>query len=132
MSFGTELIIDILLNTTEITNAVDTFYSEPAIWFDTVCPENFKGTKSINFYLNTPVPGGLNYGDYTYTLNCRASSHYDADVLQQIVFTSFNRHNPLNESDRGLFICSALAIIPPANESDTYNAIVEVKVKTIN
>ena len=127
MGFGANLITEKLKATPAILALVETFVTQPAIWFDTICPTDFKGTESINFYLTSPVNGGLEFGLYNYTINCRSKTHNGAKTLQNTVFTALNRKLP--NSERGIFNCNALQVISPSSEDDTYNAPVEAKVK---
>ena len=127
--FGSDKILELLLNTTAITDLLDTYVGEPAIWFDTIVPTKYKGNKCINFYSSVPVNGALEYGDYIHTINCRMPKHNDVLQLQKTVFDTFNRHNTL--TGRGLFLGKAFPVIPPTDEMDLYNAPIEIKLKTI-
>ena len=128
MSFGSDKIAEIIYNTGAITTLVDTYKTKPAIWFDNIAPEPYKGNDYITYYRAVPVNGGLNYGDYKYTINCRSNTSLGAENIQGAVYTAFNRVNPT--TGRGLFICAALPTIPTRDSRDDYNAPIEVQFKT--
>lgn len=131
MSFGSDKIAEIIYNDTGILALIDTFESKPSIWFDLIVPESFEltsGKSYINFYRATPVVGALEWGDFSYTINCRAENNINANTLQDAVFSAFNRKN--TTTDRGLFICTVLPTIPPKDDRDDYNALLEVQLKT--
>ena len=130
-SFGSEKIQAILKGDSTLTTLLDTFTigsnTYPAIFFDEVIPDTFSGTDVVNFYRNTPVDNTLDYTDTIYTINCRSNKRSTAESIQAAVKDALNRKNPL--SGRGIFICSALPIIPPADERDQYNAPIEARIK---
>ena len=79
---------------------------------------------TINHYTVTPQDDSIPLTDLTRSVSCRAYTYEDAETLQTAVSDALNRKR-VNDS---FFVCSRLSIIPPADESDNYNAPVEVKI----
>jgi hypothetical protein len=131
--FGEIKLRDKLINDAGVLASVDTYIDAsqnvlPAIWKSMVVPSSFdESGKSINYYLNQPTDGGLEYGNYTYTINCRALTEGLAEVIQRAVYTALNRLK--SDVGRGFFRCSMRPPIPPADKTDNYNAIVEVLIR---
>ena len=68
-------IIDKLLSDSAMVAAVDELSpGVPAIIDGPIMPDDFYG-KGVNLYLSTPVNGALAYGDYDFTLSCRANDY---------------------------------------------------------
>ncbi|GAG03676.1 unnamed protein product, partial [marine sediment metagenome] len=101
----------------------------PCIFANNVLPDWLESsiTKTINYYRVTPINGGLEYGQLSYSVSCRANNSPDAETIQEAVFDALNRQQ---SSTDGFFICTALPVIPPADSTDNYNAPVEVQIKT--
>jgi len=83
--------------------------------------------KTINYYRLDPVRGGIRPHFLNYSASCRAYTQYDAETIQDAVFTALNR----KRHNKSFFVCRKLAIIPPADQADNYNAPVEIMIKSI-
>ena len=79
---------------------------------------------TINHYNVTPLDDSILLTDVVRSISCRAYTAQDAETLQTAVKDALNRKR-VNDS---FFVCSRLSIIPPADESDNFNAPVEVKI----
>ena len=116
-----------VLTVSAITSLIDTFSDSvatyPAIFNANVLPSYFKGAKSINFYVASPISGGLEYANILFTVNCRANSYPESRAIQDMVFNTINREK---SSLGGFFKCDILATIPPQDETDNFNSIVEI------
>jgi len=114
------------LNVAAITNLLDSYGGEPAIFSGTRIPESFSGDNVINFFRNGNVNNGIEYNEYPYLINCRAASDYESEELAQAVIDEINRAAVTD----GLVYCELLATIPPADETDLYNTPITVIMKT--
>ena len=132
MGWESSRIQDKLYNDPGIQALVDTFkdnndVTRYGIFNDKVRPKWFTGDNCITYYRLAPVDGGLEYGDYMYTVNCRARTMTEAEDLQIAVFNALNRRS---SSDDGFIVCSALPVISPIDSTDNYNAPIEAHLKT--
>ena len=85
---------------------------------------------TINHYTGTPVDGSKPIVLTTVIISCRAFKETDAKNIQDAVFDALNR---IKSTDKCTFtVCSKLPVIPPLDETDNYNAQVEVSVKSSN
>lgn len=109
------------LNVSDITDLLDTYVSTPALWEATRIPQSFTGTESINYYMSGTANGGLEYGDYVYSINCRSATEAGVKIIAQAVYDEINRGI---YSDYSIKI-SVLPIIPPADDTDLYNIPIE-------
>lgn len=113
------------LNVSTITNLLDSWGSDKALFNDSLLPESFTGKESINFYLVTPHNGGNEIEQYEYSINCRAETYKKSTEMAFTVFTELNR----SFADNAFKICSILRTIPPADDTDVYNTPVQIKIK---
>jgi hypothetical protein len=127
MSYGAEDLFTKLNTDINVVSLIDDFEGDPAIWFAELVPESFVGNKYINFYESTFINNTLNYGDYSYTINCRAGDSKDSKLIRDAVVTSLNRVNA--STTRGIFYTSIIPTIPPKDANDLYNSIVECRIK---
>jgi len=74
------------LNITDITSLLDTYASSPALFSDDLLPQDFGADKkSINYYRVGLYDGGLEYSNYSYSINCRAKSKTESETIAQAV-----------------------------------------------
>jgi hypothetical protein len=109
----------------------ETFY---AVFNSNVIPNNLQSDSgavnldvkdsTINHYQTGTIDGGKRVIDTTHSLSCRASTYTKAKDLANAAKEALNR-NRVNDS---FFVCSLLSVIPPADETDNFNAPVEVKI----
>ena len=74
MAWEASRISQVLYNNSNVTDLLSTFVAEDTntyfcIFDNEVVPEEYKKDsypKTINFYRNSPIDGGLNYGDVIY------------------------------------------------------------------
>lgn len=133
MSYG-RAQLDALLNDSSVTDLIT--QGTNGIFYDTVVPNKYPAVggdvgatdSTINYYRVSPVDGGLNMLQTTYSINCRASVMADAEAIVSAIFDVVNRHS----NDSVYFVCSVLGVITPADETDVYNAPVEVTTKSRN
>lgn len=112
------------LNVSSVTSAIGTYGSAPALWGDILIPKGFIG-KSINFYVSASYDLRREYIQGVYTINCRAATHGEAEAIAKAVISAVNR-----TSYSTYYIgCQILPVIPPADETDNYNCIVEAILK---
>jgi len=127
---GSNKIQSIILGEPAITALLDTFTDDTSNVFfasfnDKLIPTDFEGHNTINFYKSSNLDGGLEYTDLLWILNCRGINYQDASILQDTVFTTFNRYNKENY----FFICNKIPVISPSDSTDNYNAPVEVRLR---
>ena len=118
--------LDTLLKTQSIVSFLVNFNaswtSYPAIFNDVVIPKTFKKDNSINYYTVSNFQGGLEYDSIKYTVNCRSNGYVRSRAIQEEVFNVINRVT----NEGAFFRCDKLPVIPPRDETDNYNAIVEI------
>ena len=120
-----------LLNVSAITGQLSTFTvnstAYPMLLNGHVLPSEWGPQSStINYYLSQNVAGGLDYGDYVYYINCRAANESASRAIASTVFNTLNR---ISRPDTGA-VCSIMPTIPPADETDNYNTIIELRMRT--
>lgn len=120
-----------LLNVSAITSQLSTFTvnstTYPMLLNGHVLPSEWGPPSStINYYLSQNVAGGLDYGDYVYYINCRAASESTSRAIASTVFNTLNR---ISRPDTGA-VCSVMPTIPPVDETDNYNTIIELRMRT--
>lgn len=113
------------LNVSAITDLIGEYPSgTPAIFSNVLMPTAYTG-EGINFYMDSPYNASLEYGLFTYTINCRTQKFEDSQTLANTVLTAINRKN---YSDYYI-TCSILPTLPRADETDDFNTIVQVILK---
>jgi hypothetical protein len=120
-----------LLNVSTVTDLLDTYdigvNEYPMLMRGHVMPESWGPQKTtINYYQVETIGGGLEYGTYQYYINCRAAKEPDSRTLAQTVFNQLNRLSRGNSNA----VCAMLQTVPPENETDNFNTIIEVSIKT--
>jgi hypothetical protein len=129
---GVEQINTILKADANVTGKLDTFTiganTYYAIWNDLLIPQDFDGFKTINFYGSESIDYTLSYGSYNYTFNCRGKDYPSAVNLREAVKDALNRE--VDGTGDYFFICEGLPVLRPADETDSYNAILNVQTKS--
>jgi len=114
------------LNITDITSLLDTYASSPALFSDDLLPQDFGADKkSINYYRVGLYDGGLEYSNYSYSINCRAKSKTESETIAQAVKDGINR---TSYSDY-FIVVNVLQTIPPIDDTDSYNTPLETTIK---
>jgi len=125
--YGEDEIYD-ALNVASVTALIDTYGDDeaPAIFADMVIPADIaEEAKTINFYKSATADLCQPVEIYTYTVNSRAKTKTDAETILKAVVDEINRNN----YDGYFITCQALPTVPPQNEQDNYNAILEIRIK---
>lgn len=120
-----------LLNVPSITSQLGTFTvgsnTYPMLMNGHVMPESWGNQAStINYYLSGNMDGAIEWGDYTYYINCRAATESVSSSLANSVFNQLNR---LSRPGVGA-VCSIMPTMIPSDETDNYNTIVQVQLRT--
>lgn len=123
--FGSDQLYD-ALNISAITDLLDGFLTGKGLFSDNLIPQSFSGTESINFYMVSPYNGGLNYNDYSYSINCRSNTYSGSRAIAEAVKTGINRVS----YSTYYIVLSVLSTIPPQDETDVYNTPIEVTIKS--
>jgi hypothetical protein len=117
------------LNVSAIKAVVDTFTTGLggyAIFADVVVPRALGvEKKSINFYRSASASRGHETEIYNYTINCRAQTQNEAEVIAETVIENINR---VIDTDYNI-VCTILPVIGPQNEIDNYNCPIEAVIK---
>lgn len=118
----------VALNVTSIKALVDSYGTGKAIFSDILCPTDFTGEASINFYLAQSANLSLDYGDYIYLINCRDITYKKSRAIAQAVINVINR---TSYTDYYL-TCTLMQTISPMDDTgiDNYNTPVSVRIKT--
>ena len=109
------------------------------IIYDTVFPQIYPNTgdpgtqvgatdSTINYYRVSPVDVRTLPMQTTYSVNCRASNMAAAEEIQKAAKDVLNRHS----NGSVIFGVQVLSTIPPADETDNYNAPLEVIARSKN
>ena len=129
---GVEQINTILKADANVTGKLDTFTigvsTYFAIWNDLLIPQDFEGFKTINFYDGQAIDYTLSYGQYDYIFNCRGETYPNAVDLREAVKDALNRET--DSTGDYFFTCEGAPVLRPANETDSYNAILNVRTKS--
>jgi len=113
------------LNVSAVTSLLDSYGTGKALWYETLIPQDFTKQKSINFYRAASADMGLPYTEIQYNVNCRAGTQGEAENIADKVIENINRVNYT-----GYYIsCTVLPVIPPADDRDNYNCIVQAILK---
>ena len=117
------------LNVSAITNELDIYEassgSKPALFRDDIVPQDFTGSKSINFYPSASYDARLEFDQYEYTINCRGASFNDSQFLADVVTNEINRQS----KDGHNITVFVLGVIPPENDQDNYNTPITATLK---
>lgn len=126
MAFYTDFATEIYtaLNVSAITTLLDDYDTGKALFHGQVLPEDYSGTKSINFYRTDPINNLLPYGLGIYSASCRAATESDSNALAAAVVNMINRV----QTDGHMFRTSILQTIPPADSTDNYNTPVQITI----
>ena len=127
MSFNSDLMFD-ALNQTEITDLLDTVDSVKGLFSSRAIPTFFIKFKTVNFYLVSPISGALEWGQYIYSVNCRAKTDGESRAIAEAVFDNLNRSDFTEYHTN----CDVLVTIQPADDTDVYNTPLEILLKTRN
>ena len=128
--FGSQKIQE-LLDVSAITTLLDTFVigstSYPMIARGHLVPDAWGPQAStINYYTTSSIAGGIEYGAFSYTVNCRAATELRSQEIAQAIYTALNRDV---QGSYGV-VCSIMPSIPPMDETDNFNTIIEVTLRT--
>ena len=140
MSYKDELQV-ILYNDSTIQSLVSTWIQSTTTYYmifgESLIPEvlsadtgNYRPTvkdKTINHYQSGGISGGLPLIFTTHTVNCRAYTELGAVAIQSAVFNALNRVR----STSGFLVCESLPVIQPQDETDNFNAIIEVNIRSL-
>ena len=80
-----------VLNVSSITNLLDSYGTGKALFCANIAPSNFSGTDYINFYDSGTYNAQLDWGEYLYTINCRAAKESDSKAIAQAVIDTLRR-----------------------------------------
>lgn len=115
-----------LLNVSAITNALDTWDGAPALFVGTRIPEGCNAHKTINVYITSPQESN-EYTRVTSIAACRGDTEYEALAVATLVYNALHRY-----SHNGYYTyCALLPVVPPADETDVYNAPVQITITRI-
>ena len=85
---------------------------------------------TVNHYRSGVVDGSSMVTNTSYSIACRAYNESDALALQQACYSALNRVK--SNDGKWFFVASKLQVITPADNTDNYNAQVELNVKGAN
>ncbi|MCP4589097.1 hypothetical protein [Pseudoalteromonas sp.] len=122
MSFGSTEMYS-ALNVSAITDLLDTYLSQPAIFDNVLIPQSFGGNKSINYYLTSQYSSEAEI--YDYTINCRAATMGESRTIASTVIDTISRENGSNY----YIYCEVLATISPADDLDNFNTPLTATIK---
>lgn len=123
---GSQTIYNDLLANVLLLSLLDTYNSVPMITDKNIIPKKWSIKKStVNFYLTTPINNSLEFGQYSYTINCRASD----ELKSQQIANSVTALNRFNNRDYEYYITTQVTLAP-SSVDDNYNTPVEVLIKS--
>ena len=130
--FGTEQLYAALSipAITDLLDARGEGDTRKALFGDMLIPSSYSyggktvkvtASKTLNFYRVAPISTGSEVQRIVFNAVCRAKTQVGAETIAAAVNTNLHRR-----TYSGYFIrCKVLAIIPPADATDTYNQTVE-------
>ncbi len=126
MSFGSTEMYS-ALNVSAITDLLDTYVSNPAIFDDVVIPQDFTDEKSINYSFLSESPNEVKI--YNYIINCRAQTLNVSRTIAQTVIDTISRENGLLNGTKYSIYATITATIGPFDDRDNYNTPVDAVLK---
>ena len=118
------------LNVTGVTSLLGTYTNGlggKALIPGTLIPDDCTATESVNFYMTSPYDPRLGYGDYGYTIPCRAKLEHVSRTIAAAVVTALNEL----VIDTGMIYVSGVnQTLPPLDEADVYNTPLTVILKS--
>jgi len=120
------------LNVAAITSLLKSYSGTPGLIQDSIIPDKINGVNTkardttINYYPSGPFSGALDYGRYTFTVNCRAKNFKLSRQLAETVVSEINR---VSYTDYYI-ITELLETIKPMDETDNYLTPIEITLKT--
>ncbi len=123
MSFGS-VEMATALNQTDITDLLDTYKTEAAVFDNVLVPQKFTDDASINFYLSSSE-GETEVEIYNYIINCRHKTMAESRAIASMVIDTINR-----VSTTDYFItCEIQGSISPQDDTDNFNTPVAARIK---
>jgi len=103
--------------------------TRPCISSNRVAPRSWKSTDTtVLIYTPTGRDYREEHLEMTYTVNCRAPKEREVEILAVTVVAALNRKSiPTG----GRYYCVLGFVIPPQDESDSYNLPVAVTIKAV-
>lgn len=121
MSFGSDSIQSLLYNDSPISTLVgDRIYNELVI------PQAVTTMPIINYYIVSPVQGGSEIEEYTWSINCRDETQSGAETLAGLVFELLNRNSHSISGKDYFYRCNQLPVLAPVDREDVFNVPVEI------
>lgn len=121
--YAEEKLYSLLTGNSDITDAIDLYGVLPAVFNDTVRPNDFTGNKYIMMYGLDVINITLPVVDQPLVVSVRTPSRaLSVDIVSDIIDT-IHRYN----KDGFNFVCTPLAVIRPQDETDLYNAPINVR-----
>jgi hypothetical protein len=113
------------LNVTGITSLIDEYESQPALIYGTVIPEDCLVSKTINYYLSTPIDCTAFNPVGKFSVNCRAETESESYSIAYAVITNINM---VSFGDYYI-TCQWLQTLPPQDPTDNFNSPIEITFK---
>lgn len=104
-------------------------YDEPALFNAKVIPQEFESSPAINFYRTSPIEGGSEVDQESWTINCWALTEELSEALAFAVFEELHRNSTAVGGHEYFFIPSVLATLPPSAIEDCFNTPVTLTIK---
>ena len=113
-----------ILNVTSFTDLLDSFGSGKALFNNVSIPPEFTGKEVANFYDSGTFNRALDYGVYTYTINCRSETETGSKAMAEEAISLLNRvfYNDIFTN------VLKLPTLPQADETDVYNTPLTVQI----
>jgi len=94
---------------------------------DDVCPSDWGlENSSLNYYENTR-DNFSDYGDITFTVNCRAFTRKKSKSLSEVIREELHRVDGTGSDF--FFTVSITGTLRPVDERDNYNTIIDINIK---
>lgn len=114
-----------VLNVSAVTDLLDDYLTEKALFSGTVAPQDYTGVNYINFYAVGPDNASLEFKELLYIANCRSKTHRTSRDLAYAVSNQLSRHG----KDGYMTYTVVSGTIPPRDKSDVFNTPVEITIK---
>jgi len=120
---GGDYIYNVLSNDATVTGYVGT-----SIYNARMVPDTDTSAETINFYMTGNFDAALEYGDFTWSIDCRSTEEAGALTIAIAVKDALNREHKSVSGYHYFGTVTILPVIPPVDNVDVYNMPVQLRV----
>lgn len=117
------------LDQVALTDLLGEFADGPALFMERAVPAECAAVPAVNVYRTSPIDHGSEVDQVSYSVNCRADSEGVAISVALAAAALLKRTSAAVGGYVYFFVPSLLPSLPPVDQTDLWNAPVEVVVK---